>query len=37
MEFPLLRLDTTTKSSPISEGVTEIQINIHLARENLAT
>jgi hypothetical protein len=37
MEFTLLRLDTVTKSSPISEGVTEIWINIHLARENKAT
>jgi hypothetical protein len=37
MEFVLLRLDTAINPSLISEGVTEIQVNIHLARENLAT
>jgi hypothetical protein len=32
-EIQLQHLDTVIKPSPISEGATEIQINIHLARE----
>jgi hypothetical protein len=32
-EVQLLRFDTRIKPSPISEGVTEIRISIHLARE----
>jgi hypothetical protein len=30
MKVELLRLDAASKPSPISEGVMEIQINIHL-------
>jgi hypothetical protein len=33
MKFKFLRLDLASKSSPISEGVVEIRIDIHLPRE----
>jgi hypothetical protein len=33
MKVELLCLDSTIKPSPISEGVTEIQIDIHLTSE----
>jgi hypothetical protein len=33
----LLRNDSSEQASPVSEGVTEISINSHLARENNLT
>jgi hypothetical protein len=36
-EVQLLHFDTGIKPSPISEGVMEIWISIHLVRENLTT
>jgi hypothetical protein len=37
MEFAILRNDCKEQVSPISVGVVEIRINLHLARENLTT
>jgi hypothetical protein len=36
-EVQLLHSDTGVKPSPISEGVMEIRISIHLARKNMTT
>jgi hypothetical protein len=33
IDIALLRNDSSEQASPISEGVTEIRINSHLARE----